>query len=98
MLARAAHLPDAVVGLLPGALEEVEQRDLERPRSRRPSPTSARAAARMIDSDVEHLAVDVELELVARRVADPHRRRALVAGEPVELELGRAAARRRRRT
>ena len=31
-------------------------------------------------------------------VADPHRRRALVAGEPVDLVLGRAGARRRRRT
>ena len=32
MLAGAAHLPDAVVGLAPRALERAEQRDLEVPR------------------------------------------------------------------
>ena len=36
---------------------------------------------------VEHLAVHVELELPARRVADADRGRALVPGKPVELHL-----------
>ena len=40
---------------------------------------------------VHHLAVDVELELLVRRVADPHRPRAGVPRQPVELLLGDAA-------
>ena len=47
---------------------------------------------------VDHLAVDVELELLVGGVADPHRRRALVPGEPVDLVLARGAARRPVRT
>ena len=37
---------------------------------------------------VHHLAVHVELELLRRGVADPHRLRSLVARQPVELQLG----------
>ena len=37
---------------------------------------------------VRDLAEHVELELLARLVADAHRLRVLVAGEPVELDLG----------
>ena len=40
---------------------------------------------------VQHLAEHVELELLAGLVADAHRLRALVAGQPVELDLGEAA-------
>ena len=40
---------------------------------------------------VHHLAVHVELELLVRRVADAHRARARVAGEPRQLVLGDAA-------
>ena len=36
---------------------------------------------------IEHLAVHVELELSGGRVADAHRLRALVAGQPVENDL-----------
>ena len=46
-----------------------------------PASTAVRAAS----SD---LAEDVELELLARFVADAHRLRVLVAGQPVELDLG----------
>ena len=46
-------------------------------------PVDARLVQR-----VDHLAVHVELELLVRGVADAHRRRALVAGQPVELALG----------
>ena len=39
---------------------------------------------------VGDLPVDVELELVGRRVPGPHGPRALVAGKPLELELREA--------
>ena len=55
----------------------------KRPRAvvgRQPAPP------RLVE-DVCHLAVDVELELRARAVADPDRLRALVAVEPRQLEL-----------
>src|ERR1700683_4766110 len=42
------------------------------------------------DGRVQDLAVDVELELVDRFVADTDGGRALVAGEVVEVELGEA--------
>ena len=44
-------------------------------------------AARLVER-VDDLAVDVELALVGRAVADADRLRALVAGEPGKLELG----------
>src|SRR5215468_11749858 len=40
---------------------------------------------------VHHLAVHVELELMDSGVADAHGRRGLVAGQPVEHELGEPA-------
>ena len=46
------------------------------------------SATRRLVEGVEHLAEHVELELLVGAVADPHRARALVAREPVELELG----------
>ena len=46
-----------------------------------PASTAVRAAS----SDLPE---DVELELLARFVADAHRLRVLVAGQPVELDLG----------
>ncbi len=70
-------------GCVPGLLEVVEHAELDPPRLRvEPDAAHARLVER-----VEHLAVDVELELLARRVADPHRARALVAGEPRQLVL-----------
>ena len=39
----------------------------------------------------QHLAVDVELELLARRVPHPHRRRVLIPREPIDGELAEAA-------
>ena len=80
MRARAAHLPEPVVGLVP-----------VRPRG---SPAGPAAASRRRRSAVEpglagavqpvqHLAPDVELELVGGGVADPDRRGALVPGQPV---------------
>src|SRR6185369_6762068 len=40
---------------------------------------------------VEQLPEDVELELLARFVPDAHRLRVLVAGQPVELDLGESS-------
>ena len=42
-------------------------------------------------SESSDLAVDVELELLEAGVADPHRRRVLVARQPVDLVLGEPA-------
>jgi hypothetical protein len=83
---RPAHLPDALVRCLPVRFQEVQQHLLETP-------------GRLVGIDpfppgqvqrVHHLSVDVELELSRRGVADPDRRRALIARQPVELELGEA--------
>ena len=46
----------------------------------------------------EDLAVHVQLELARGGVAHPHRGRALVARQPVDLPFGRDAAHRRART
>ena len=39
---------------------------------------------------VHELPVDVQLELPRGGIADPYRRRSLVAGEPLELQFGQA--------
>ena len=66
MLGRAAHLPDAVVGLLPTVLEEIEKCEDQ----------VARAGIGFVDAEppglvegVDDLSVHVELELLGRRVA-----------------------------
>ena len=60
-------------------------------RQRGQSRSSIRPSALGADErDADHLAVDVELELLGRRVADADRLGALVAGKLVELELGQA--------
>ena len=85
MTARSAHLPDAFVGVLPAALQEVHERELQSPFVR----TFGQFAPGVIQR-VHHLAVDIELELTAGGVADPDRRRVLVSGQPVELQLGQS--------
>ena len=87
MLRLAAHLPDAVVGLAPVAFDEVEQHALERPRI-----VVLREAGLAADIQrIDHLAVDVELELRSRGVADAHRRRARVTGQPWQHRLAEDA-------
>lgn len=87
MPAGAAHLPQALVRLVPVLLHVGEQLTLDRP-----GPVVGAQAARPGDVEaVHHLAVDVELELVDRAVADAHRPGGLVAVEPAEFELGQAA-------
>ena len=85
--ARTANLPDALVRLLPGILEVPQQPPLQRPRLLR----SLEVAHAALVHGVEHLAVDVELELAARGVPAAHGARALVAGQPVERLLGEPA-------
>ncbi|GJE46333.1 hypothetical protein AEGHOMDF_5536 [Methylobacterium soli] len=87
VLAPAAHLPDALVRLAPRLSEKVHEDETHLP-SRGVAPETT--AARLIER-VEHLAVDVELELLRGRVADAHGPRALVARQPVELDLGQQA-------
>ena len=82
--ALAADLPDPLVRLVPRALEEVEERELQPPGRL----LGGQPALAPLEHRVHQLAEHVELELVGGGVADPHGRRALVAGQPVELELG----------
>src|SRR5258707_14098007 len=80
---RTEDLPQALVGLVPAALDEVHQSAGDGPGvvvGRHPQLTGPVEA-------VEHLAVDVELELAGRVVADPHRPGAFVAGKPAERLL-----------
>ena len=85
--APAAHLPDALVGGAPHLLEVAQQRLADPPAI---GVALQAALARLVER-VEDLAVDVELELLHRRVADAHGLRVLVAGQPVELDLGQHA-------
>ncbi len=84
---RPAHLPDALVGLVPVLLQEAEQRPLQRPGV----PVEADPGGPAEAERVDHLAVDVKLALADRRVADPDRRRVLVAGQPLRFPFGQPA-------
>jgi hypothetical protein len=84
--AGSSDLPDAFVWLVPGRLQEVEQAPLELPR---------RGAG--LDADppslvhgVHDLAVHIELELAAGRVANANRLGARITGEPLQLLLRQA--------
>jgi hypothetical protein len=74
---RSAGFPDAAVGLTPDRLDVVDDRAPTRPEALLDPADDRRAEER----DAEDLAVDVELELFGRGVADADRFRALVAGE-----------------
>ena len=87
MPVRSANLPDPRVLEPPPVDEPLEQLPHERPgRVVRRRAVRARLVER-----VEHLPVDVELELRRGGVPDAHRLRALVARQPVELVLVEAA-------
>ena len=75
---RAAHLPDAFVGLAPDLLQMVEERELRLPAGF----VGRQAAAARLVMNVHDLAEDVELQLAMSGVADAHRRRILVTGQP----------------
>ena len=74
----ASHFPDALVRLSPDFLEVRDQRPLQRPGRLAGGETGA---ARDVKG-VEHFAIDVELELLDRPVADLDRSRAFVARQP----------------
>ena len=80
MLAPAADLPDALVGLIPVLADPVDD-----PRQVHPGLVRDGRGVLVVEVDrVDQLAVDVELELVGGPVPDPHRTRASVALEVVE--------------
>jgi len=81
---RAPHLPDAVIGLAPDLAHVLDQHAAQRPRVVRQRVLEDLGG---VPHHVEHLAVDVELELPAGAVADPHGCRPLVAPEPRDLVL-----------
>src|SRR5512143_2015584 len=84
----AARFPDSVIGLRPLPLEVREQCLLQAPRL--VEGAQLRLPRRV--QYVHQLAVDVELALLHREVADPYRTTVLVAFEPRQLVLGQPAA------
>jgi hypothetical protein len=85
--ARLAHLPDAVVGLVPNAGEMIQEHSLD-------PPGFAVGFELEPPHDVHRVhefSVHVELQLLERGVADPHGAAVLVAGQPWQLELWQAA-------
>src|SRR4029077_7877626 len=80
--ARTAYLPDALVRALPRRLDEGDQGLFEAP----PRILRLQAKAASLVHDVEHLAIDVELELAGGGIADPHRAGAVVAGQALALQ------------
>src|SRR2546430_16647361 len=81
--ARPTHLPNSLIGLGPSRLQGIQQAALEVPGPLlRPDPEGARLKPR-----IRQLAVDVQLQLLVRLVADAPRARALVTGQPVGLVL-----------
>src|SRR5204863_3468972 len=85
---RSAALPDAVVRFPPDAFEMLDDRA---PAGPEPlfDPAGEVGAE---EPDADHLAVDVELELLGGGVADPNRSRLLVSGKLRQLELSQTPA------
>src|SRR5690348_2880640 len=81
MLRRAARFPDPLIRLLPDLLELFHQRALEGPGL---GALGNVAEARLVKR-VHDFTVDVELELLVRRVADADRFGIFVAWEPRDL-------------
>src|SRR5262245_36884408 len=83
MLRAAASFPNSLVRLPPNLLQLVRERDLEAPRG----PTRWNSADVRLVKRVHHLAEDVQLELLVRRVTDAHRTRTFITRKPRELPL-----------
>src|SRR5829696_9947681 len=79
----ASNLPDAFIRALPGLLDEAQQRALQPPGML----VGLEPGFASLQERIHQLPVDVELELLRRRVADPHRGAAFVSRQPIELEL-----------
>src|SRR5207237_4062593 len=85
--ARAAYLPDPLIHLPPCRLEKVEQRLLDAP-----GIIVRLDAVSACDMEgVGDLAINIQLKLRMRRIADANRTAALIAGEPRDLALGELA-------
>src|SRR5436309_2753096 len=84
VLPRPAHLPDALVRLIPNPGEVLEQ---DRPH-RVPVFVGGQAVALSMVERVENLAVDVELDLIYRGVADADGAGPFIPGQPWYLPLG----------
>src|ERR1700722_20870576 len=78
-VARAAsHFPNAFVRFLPDFLEVGNERAFQRPGRF----AGGEACAARHGKGVEHFAIDIELELFDRAIADSDRSRPFVAGKP----------------
>ncbi len=82
--ARAAYLPQALVGPVPVALQEVQEGQLDPPGVQFGGQTGGPGQVQ----GVEDLPVHVELELVHGRVADPDGGGGGVAAQPGQFDLG----------
>src|SRR5262249_61297828 len=82
--AAASDFPNPIVRLIPDLLQMLDQRQLLRPRLLDSSKTTLSCLV----NGVHELAVHVELELNGSGVADAHRRRALITGQPRHLPFG----------
>ncbi len=82
-----AHFPEALVGLAPVPDDEVAEGD-ERLGG---LAVESAAAPGELRGGVDHFAVDVELELVARSVPQAHRPRTAVSGPRLELPFAPGA-------
>src|SRR5262249_12842224 len=64
-----AHLPHTLIGLSPCLFEMLEHGDLQRPAR----IAACQSAAARLMQGIHHFAVDVELQLAVRGIANPHR-------------------------
>src|SRR2546430_4426645 len=84
VLSGASHFPDPFVGPLPSVLEEIDE---GQDQVEGVEVAVEDGAATALIQRVDDLAVHVELELLGSRVADAHRLRPLVPGQPGNLPL-----------
>src|SRR5271157_4887170 len=87
MLRWPAHLPDALIGLVPDRCQMPEHGLADC----RAASDRGQTAQMGVVERVENLAIDVELGLVCRTVADAYRPRALIARQPGDLPLAQPA-------
>src|SRR5262249_47091391 len=83
----SANFPYAVVGFVPDLGQMLDQCDQEMGRF-----FGRTGAAFLAETGrVRDFAIDVQLKLLVRRVADSHRRARLVTRKPWELDFGKPA-------
>ena len=87
MPGRATALPDAVIGLVPLPGKMLQHRAFQFPAG----VIHLELGHTPLMKGVDQFAIDIELKLRMRGVADPHRLRALVAGQPCGLPFQKSA-------